>query len=39
MSRPRVGPVKALEGVKPGDRIDISYTGTRAIDVVAPRKK
>jgi hypothetical protein len=30
---------KALEGVKPGDRIDISYTETLAIDVVAPKKK
>jgi hypothetical protein len=30
---------KALDGVKPGDRIDISYTETLAIDVVAPKSK
>lgn len=30
---------KALDGVKPGDRIDISYTETLAIDVVVPKSK
>jgi hypothetical protein len=29
---------KALDGVKPGDKIDISYTETFAIDVAAPKK-
>jgi hypothetical protein len=30
---------KALDGVKPGDRIDISYTETLVIDVTAPKSK
>jgi hypothetical protein len=30
---------KALDGVKPGDRIDISYTQTLTIDVEAPKAK
>ena len=30
---------KALEGVKPGDRIDISYTQTMSIDVESPKAK
>lgn len=30
---------KALDGVKPGDKIDISYTQTLAIDVAAPAAK
>jgi hypothetical protein len=30
---------KALDGVKPGDRIDISYTQTLAIEAAAPKAK